>query len=348
MIYAAKLISNINYPLINYQLVLHPLYMTVHYDIQHLPVFKNAVVTIGTFDGVHTGHQQIIQLMKEEASRINGETVIITFHPHPRQVIAARQSEVFLLNTIQEKITLLEKYGIQHLVVTPFTEEFSLQPAEEYIENFLVKTFHPHTIIIGHDHRFGKSRSGDFDLLQEKANLYNYVVKEIPGFMLQNNTISSTSIRQALLKGNIETANKYLGYPYFFSGEVVEGNKLGRTIGYATANLFIEEDKKLIPGNGVYVVQVQLNEKDVYESIANAASQLLTGMMNIGIRPTVEGTMRMIEVNIFDFDKEIYGDTLTVMILKRLRNEQKFSGLDELKGQLAKDKEQAVQFLGAY
>jgi len=262
---------------------------------------------------VHTGHQQIIQLMKEEASRINGETVIITFHPHPRQVIAARQSEVFLLNTIQEKIILLEKYGIQHLVVTPFTEEFSLQTAEEYIENFLVKTFHPHTIIIGHDHRFGKSRSGDFNLLQEKATQCNYVVKEIPGFMLQNNTISSTRIREALLKGNIEIANEYLGSPYFFNGMVVEGNKLGRTIGYPTANLFIEEDKKLIPGNGVYAVQVQL---------------------------------RMIEVNIFDFDKEIYGDTLTVTILKRLRNEQKFSGLDELKGQLAKDKKQAVEFLG--
>ncbi len=319
--------------------------MKVHYDIQHLPVFKNAVVTIGTFDGVHTGHQQIIQLMKEEAVRINGETVIITFYPHPRQVIAARQTEVFLLNTIQEKIVLLEKYGIQHLVVTPFTEEFSLQTAEEYIENFLVKTFHPNTIIIGHDHRFGKSRSGDFDLLQEKAAQYNYVVKEIPGFMLQNNTISSTSIRQALLKGNIETANEYLGYSYFFSGTVVEGNKLGRTIGYPTANLSIEEDKKLIPGNGVYAVQVQLHEKDADKSISNAPTQLLTGMMNIGIRPTVEGTKRMIEVNIFEFDKEIYGDVLTVTILKRLRNEQKFSGLDELKRQLAKDKEQAVEVL---
>ena len=320
--------------------------MTIHHDIQHLPVFKNAVVTIGTFDGVHTGHQQIIQLMKEEASRINGETVIITFHPHPRQVIAARQSEVFLLNTIQEKIILLEKYGIQHLVVTPFTEEFSLQTAEEYIENFLVKTFHPHTIIIGHDHRFGKSRSGDFNLLQEKATQGNYVVKEIPGFMLQNNTISSTRIREALLKGNIEIANEYLGSPYFFNGMVVEGNKLGRTIGYPTANLFIEEDKKLIPGNGVYAVQVQLHEKDADEFISNAPSKVLAGMMNIGIRPTVEGTKRMIEVNIFDFDKEIYGDTLTVTILKRLRNEQKFSGLDELKGQLAKDKKQAVEFLG--
>ena len=235
--------------------------MTVHTDINHLPVFKNAVVTIGTFDGVHTGHQQILELMLEEAKKINGETVIITFDPHPRQVIAARQTELFLLNTLQEKILLLEKYGIQHLVVTPFTEDFSLQSAEEYIEQFLVKTFHPHTIIIGHDHRFGKSRSGNFELLEEKSKQYNYTVKEIPGFMLQNNTISSTMIRQALLKGNIDTANEYLGYPYFFSGTVVGGNKMGRTIGYPTANLKIEEEKKLIPGNGVYAVEVMLKDE---------------------------------------------------------------------------------------
>jgi riboflavin kinase / FMN adenylyltransferase len=312
--------------------------MKVHYDINQLPVFKNAIVTIGTFDGVHTGHQQIIQLMLDEAKKIDGETVIITFHPHPRQVIAAQQTELFLLNTIGEKISLLEKYGIQHLVVTPFTEAFSLQSAEEYIENFLVKTFHPHTIIIGHDHRFGKSRSGNFELLQEKSARYNYAVKEIPGFMLQNNTISSTVIREALQKGNIDTANEYSGYSYFFSGTVVEGNKLGRTIGYPTANLKIEEEKKLIPGNGVYAVEVIVNGEV-------QANEKYKGMMNIGIRPTVEGTTRMIEVNIFDFDREIYGETLTIYIKKRLRNEQKFTGLDALKEQLAKDKEQAKKLL---
>lgn len=313
--------------------------MTVHTDINHLPAFKNAVVTIGTFDGVHKGHQQILQLMLNEARQINGETVIITFHPHPRQVIAMRQTELFLLNSLQEKISLLEKYGIDHLVVTPFTEEFSLQSAEDYIQRFLVKRFQPHTIIIGHDHRFGKSRSGDFALLEEKAKWFNYEVKEIPGFMLENNTISSTIIRQALQKGNIETANEYLGYPYFFSGTVVEGNKLGRTIGYPTANLLVSEDKKLIPGNGVYAVEVMLH-------IGSAATgKLYGGMMNIGVRPTVEGINRMIEVNIFDFDKEIYGELMTVHIKKRLRSEQKFSGLDELKEQLAKDKLQAVEVL---
>lgn len=312
--------------------------MTVHYDIQHLPVFKNAVVTIGTFDGVHTGHQQILQLMQTEAHKIDGETVIITFDPHPRQVIAARQTELFLLNSLQEKIHLFAKYGIKHLVITPFTEAFSLQTANEYIEQFLVKNFKPHTIIIGHDHRFGKSRSGNFELLQQKAAQYNYAVKEIPGFMLQNNTISSTIIREALLKGNIDTANGYLGYAYFFSGTVVEGNKIGRTIGYPTANLQMQDNKKLIPGNGVFAVKVDLQKPGEKITFFN-------GMMNIGVRPTVEGTFRMIEVNIFNFDEEIYGDTLTVHIIKRLRNEQKFNGLEELKAQLLKDSEQAKAVL---
>lgn len=308
--------------------------MTVHTDINSLPVFKNAVLTIGTFDGVHKGHQQILQLMLDEAKKVDGETVIITFHPHPRQVIAARQTELFLLNTLEEKILLLEKYGIRHLVVTPFTEEFSLQSAEDYIENFLVKRFYPHTIIIGHDHRFGKSRSGDFKLLEDKAGDYNYVVKEIPGFMLQDNTISSTIIREALLRGNVDKASEYLGYNYFFSGTVVEGNRLGRTIGYPTANLKVAEEKKLVPGNGVYAVEVVAHSEG--QQIPN-----LKGMMNIGVRPTVEGVNRMIEVNIFDFDKEIYGEILTVYIKKRLRNEQKFNNLEELKAQLGLDKEQA-------
>lgn len=316
--------------------------MTVHTDINQLPAFTNAVVTIGTFDGVHKGHQQIIQLMLDEAKEVNGETVIITFHPHPRQVIAMRQTELFLLNSLQEKISLLEKYGIDHLVITPFTEEFSLQAAEDYIEKFLVKRFRPHTIIIGHDHRFGKSRSGDFALLEEKAKWYGYEVKEIPGFMLEDNTISSTIIRQALQKGNIDTANEYLGYPYFFSGTVVEGNKLGRTIGYPTANLLVSEEKKLIPGNGVYAVEISIQPSNNTTSLQ---PEKLSGMMNIGVRPTVEGVNRMIEVNIFDFDKEIYGEVLTIHIKKRLRNEQKFNGLEELKEQLAKDKVQAIAAL---
>jgi riboflavin kinase / FMN adenylyltransferase len=320
--------------------------MIVHTDIQQLPAFRNAVVTIGTFDGVHKGHQQILNMMTGEAKKVNGETAIITFHPHPRQVIAANQTELFLLNSLEEKILLLEKYGIDHLVITPFTEEFSLQPAEAYIEHFLVKTFRPHTIIIGHDHRFGKSRSGNFALLQQKAQEFNYQVKEIPEFMLQENTISSTIIRQSLQKGNIGTANECAGYPYFFSGTVVEGNKLGRTIGYPTANLQIKEEKKLIPGNGVYAVKIEVNGE--WSKANGGHSSFNThnsyfGMMNIGIRPTVEGVNRMIEVNIFDFDKDIYGKVITVHLYKRLRSEQKFNGLEELKEQLGRDKEMALQ-----
>ena len=308
--------------------------MIVHKNIETLPAFKNAVITIGTFDGVHTGHQQLINLMRETASAINGETVIITFYPHPRQIIAAQQSQVFLLNTMQEKISLLEKFGVQHLVIVPFTEAFSHLTANEYIEQFLVHTFKPHTIIIGHDHRFGKSRAGNFNLLQQYASIYTYTVKEIPGYMLEENIISSTKIREALTKGDFITTNKYLGYAYFFSGIVIEGNKIGRTIGYPTANLQVENDKKIIPGNGVYAVQVH--------AVINGSTINAKGMMNIGLRPTVEGTNRMIEVNIFNFDAAIYGETLTITIKKRLRNEQKFNDLQALKNQLAKDKIEAT------
>jgi riboflavin kinase/FMN adenylyltransferase len=238
-----------------------------------------------------------------------------------------------LLNTLDEKIALLEKYGIDHLVVVPFTEAFASQSAEDYIADFLVKTFHPHTIIIGHDHRFGKGRTGDFKLLEDKAPEYGYEVKEIPGYMLQDMTISSTRIREALLQGDIDTSNHLLSYDYFFSGKVVEGNKLGRTIGYPTANILVADENKLIPGNAVYAVLIK-NEK--------LGIKHLGGMMNIGVRPTVDGTKRTIEVNIFDFDQDIYGETLTITLKKHLRSEVKFNGLNALKAQLAKDRKEAL------
>ncbi len=310
--------------------------MQVHYNIQQLPNFKNAVITIGTFDGVHSGHQQIIELMKNECKRVNGESVILTFHPHPRQIISTVTNPVVLINSLQEKLALLEKFGVQHVVVVPFTEAFANQTADEYIANFLVKTFHPHSIIIGHDHHFGKGREGNFQLLEDKALEYGFEVKEIPEFMLQDITISSTKIREALLAADIETANRYLGYDYFFTGKVIEGNKLGRTIGYPTANILIEEANKLIPGNGVYAVTIAFKENK---------QPIFKGMMNIGIRPTVDGKLRVIEVNIFDFDKEIYGESITITIKKYLRQEQKFNSLNELKAQLAKDKEMAGKLL---
>ena len=306
-------------------------FMQVHTDIQNLPVFRNAVVTIGTFDGVHSGHQQIIAQLKQEAVLLGGETVIITFHPHPRKIVTHKN--IFILNTLREKTELLEDKGIDHLVVVPFDEKFSQQTAEEYVDHFLFQKFHPHTVIIGYDHRFGKGRQGDYHLLEDYGKKLGFIVKEIPEHVLNSVTVSSTRIREALLNSDIKTANNYLGYDYFFEGTVIEGNKLGRTLGFPTANLEIEAPEKLIPGNGVYAV------------IAAIAQSTYKAMMNIGVRPTVDGTKRVIEVNIFDFNEDIYGKTIRVYVKHYLRGETKFNGLDELKNQLSKDKESALSVL---
>ncbi len=307
--------------------------MRVHHTTDSLPQFKNAVVTIGTFDGVHTGHQYMITQLIQEATAINGETVIITFHPHPRKLVAASKP-VQILNTLSEKIELLRAKGIDHLVVVPFNESFCNLTAEEYINNFLFEKFHPHTVIIGYDHRFGRGRLGDYHLMEYYGHKLGFLVKEIPEHVLNKVIVSSTRIREALLQSDIATANNYLGYEYFFEGVVKEGNKLGRTMGYPTANIFLEEEEKLTPGNGVYAIEV------VFE---NGGSERKNGMMNIGLRPTVDGTKRVIEVNIFDFDEDIYGETLRVYIKHYLRAEIKFTGLDALKEQLAKDKEAALK-----
>jgi riboflavin kinase/FMN adenylyltransferase len=310
--------------------------MKVFRNINALPVFPDAVVTIGTFDGVHTGHQQIIGQLNEEAKKIRGESLIITFDPHPRKILANASKEIKLINTIDEKIELLSGKGIDNLVIVPFTHEFSQLTADEYISDFLVENFHPHTIIIGYDHRFGQGRKGDYHLLEDCSKIFSYALLEIPAHILNAVSVSSTRIREAIIHADIETANNLLGYDFFFEGTVTEGNKLGRTIGYPTANIRMENEEKLIPCDGVYAVNVE---------IRNAASPVVyKGMMNIGNRPTVDGTKKTIEVNIFDFDKDIYGATLRIYVKKHLRAEQKFSGLDALKEQLAKDKEQASAY----
>lgn len=314
--------------------------MQVHYQASGaLPKFRKAVITIGTFDGVHLGHQQIIRQLKNEAAAIGGETVIISFYPHPRSVIAKSPDEVKLLGTPAEKIELLSATGIDHLVIVPFDQAFANQSAEAYITDFLIRNFEPHTIIIGYDHRFGKNRAGNFELLESFGKKLGFVVKEIPEHVLNNVVISSTKIRQALTQTDISTANKFLGYPYFFEGLIVKGNQLGRTIGYPTANLLIESPEKLIPGNGVYAVTVIIKDKE------KNTSPLYKGMMNIGIRPTINGTHRVIEVNLFDFDEDIYGKILRVSIHSYLRGEQKFTGLDALKTQLGMDKQMATMAL---
>jgi riboflavin kinase / FMN adenylyltransferase len=311
--------------------------MKLHTHIGQIPAFNRAVITIGTFDGVHRGHQQIIAQLKAEAAAIGGETVIVTFDPHPRLVVMPGHGPVQLINTLPEKEQLLAQLGVDHLVVVPFTAEFSAMSPADYIKDFLVKTFRPHTVIIGYDHKFGHNRGGDYQMLEALAPQYQFAVKEIPPHVLHHVTISSTAIRRALLEGDCATANELLGYPYFFSGLVVQGNQLGRTIGYPTANLAIGDSYKLVPGNGVYAVEVAIG------SGSTAATH--GGMMNIGTRPTVNGTHRMVEVNLFDFTADIYGQTLTVRVKQRLRSEQKFNGLEALKAQLAHDKQAALTAL---
>jgi riboflavin kinase/FMN adenylyltransferase len=313
-------------------------FMKVYRHLSEIPSFTKAVVTIGTFDGVHLGHRKIIEQLKKEAKNIGGETVLVSFHPHPRMV-TRKDDKILLLNTLEEKITLLEQEGIDHLVIVPFTDAFANQSPESYIENFLVKYIRPHTLIIGYDHRFGQHRRGDYHLLEKMADRFGYKVMEISGHLLNEITVSSTRIRESLLNGNIELASALLGYKYFFAGVVIEGNKIGRTIGYPTANLKIQQEDKLIPANGVYAVKVKIKN-------SRFEKQTFSGMMNIGVRPTVGGGTRMIEVNIFDFDEEIYGETMQVTIQTYLRPEQKFNGLDMLKAQLALDKLNALKVLG--
>ena len=323
--------------------------MQVHKDILHLPEFKNAVLTIGTFDGVHLGHRQILAQLKTEADLIEGETVIITFHPHPRKVIDSSQPPINLLNTIDEKIELLEDLKIDHLVVVPFDERFSLMTASEYVEQFLLEKFKPHTIIIGYDHRFGKGRTGNYLLLEKYSAQFGFRLIEISEHVIAENAVSSTRIRQALIKGEIGEAKSLLGYDYFFEGKVIEGNKLGRTLGYPTANLEIQDREKLIPAYGIYAVEAELLHVDltIRNLYAFSKKTILKGMMSIGIRPTIADGKFMIEVNIFDFNKDIYGHTLRVLVKKYLRPEIRFDSLDALKDQLAKDKLDSLNFLNA-
>jgi riboflavin kinase / FMN adenylyltransferase len=306
--------------------------MQVHRKMENLPPFKNAVITIGTFDGVHTGHKKIIDALTTEAKTVQGESVIITFDPHPRKIVNP-DKPLQLINTLDEKTELLTKTGIDHLVIIPFTHEFSEQTAEEYIRDFLIGNFHPHTIIIGYDHHFGKGRKGNYKLLEEKAPVFNYKLLEIPKHVLDEIGVSSTKIRKALLESDSETANKLLGYNFFFEGKVIEGDKLGRQLGYPTANLEYTDAEKIHLGHGVYAVYVE---------IGNVRKK---GMLSIGNRPTLTNSNERIEVNIFDWDQEIYGQIIRVIVKKYLRPQEKYNSLDELIQQLRKDKEDSLKCL---
>jgi riboflavin kinase/FMN adenylyltransferase len=308
--------------------------MRVFKDLAQLPKFKNAIITIGTFDGVHKGHQKLIERIKSLAASKNGESILITFEPHPRFVLQAGNKDLKLLNTLEEKIAILEHYGLDNLIVAPFSKAFSQMPALAYIEDFLVKNTQAKVIVIGYDHHFGINRSGNVKLLEQYQEEFNYRVEEISKETLLDIDISSTKIRKALLEGEVAISNELLGHPYRISGYVIKGKQLGRTIGYPTANIQLTVDYKLIPKTGVYAVEVKVQEK-CYQ-----------GMLNIGYRPTIEGTNKTIEVNIFNFDKDIYGEEIDVKLIKRIRDEIKFDNLDDLKMQLKKDKNTALNFLG--
>ncbi len=313
--------------------------MIVHHDLKQLPNFKNAVITTGAFDGVHIGHQEIISRMKQIALEIGGETVIVTFHPHPRKVISSIPGEIKQLTSLEERIELLTQSGIDHLVVVKFDYAFSNLSADEYIKAFLFEHFHPHTILVGYDHRFGNGRNGNYDLLEKFGNELGFKVEQIHEKIIEQEIVSSTQIRNYILEHQIEKANVLLGYPYLFDGFVVRGNQIGRTIGFPTANLHINDEEKIIPSNGVYAVKVKGN------CLGNI---IYNGMMNIGIRPTVDGQKKVIEVHILDFDQDIYEQNLTVMVYEYIRGEVKFDGLEALKVQLAKDKITTAAILAAF
>lgn len=307
--------------------------MKIVHSISSFVAEKPTVVTIGTFDGVHLGHQKIIAQITTAAQEKDCDSLVLTFFPHPRMVLQ-EGTEMKQLNTIDEKTTLLEKLGVDHLVIHPFDKAFSRMTAEEFVKEVLVDTFRLKKIIIGYDHRFGRNRTADINDLIAFGDTYGFEVAQISAEELNDVSISSTKIRTALNEGNIELANNYLGYPYSINGKVVKGQQLGRTIGYPTANILVKEDYKLIPQNGVYVVQSVLNGQTVF------------GMMNIGNRPTVNGTSQTIEVHFLDFDQDLYDQTIPVSILKRLRNEQKFPSLEALKTQLLSDQNETVAFVG--
>lgn len=300
--------------------------MHIYHHIDEFVRLKNAVVTIGTFDGVHIGHRKIISGIREVADSSGGETVLLTFFPHPRMILHPEDESLKLINTINEKAELMEQLGINHLIITPFSRDFSNQSAESYIRDVLVNKIGTKKIVIGYDHRFGKDRQGGLDDLQRLGPTCGFDVIEIPEQDINEVAVSSTRIRSALLGGNIDLANIFLGYPFFITGTVVRGDQIGRQIGYPTANINIEERYKLIPGDGIFAVKVKI------------AGEYYKGMAYIGTRPTLNGITRNVEVNIFDFDQDIYNQQIRMDFYHFVREDIKFNSLDELKEQLAKDK----------
>ena len=308
--------------------------MKVYKQLSEFKPIKNAVVTTGTFDGVHIGHQKIIHRVKEIAHQIDGESVIITFHPHPRLVLFPEDNHLKILNTLPEKIKLIEASGIAHLIIIPFTKEFSRLSSVDFIQQILVDQIGTKKLVIGYDHHFGKNREGSFEHLKHYGPSYGFEVEEIPKQDINDVGVSSTKIRTALAQHHIAIANQYLGYPYAIEGLVVKGDQIGRSIGFPTANIQIQESHKLIPADGIYAVHIEWQ------------SQTYKGMLYIGDRPTVQGSKKVIEVNIFDFDQEIYDEQIQVKLIQYIRGDQKFDSLDALKLSIQQDEINCRKALG--
>jgi riboflavin kinase/FMN adenylyltransferase len=314
--------------------------MKVYYGTENFTPLSFAIVTAGSFDGVHYGHQQILQQLnslKQQFKAQNAETVLLTYHPHPRTVLFPDDNSLQLLTSLEEKIAIAELLGIDHFVVLPFTKEFSQQSSKEFIENILLAKFNTKILVIGYDHKFGKNREGSFAYLKENEEIFGFQVIEIPAQEIDMLTVSSTKIRKALESGNLDLANELLQLPYRLTGKVVKGNQIGRTIGFPTANLALTEKLKLIPDEGIYAVLVSI-DKENYQ-----------GMLYIGRRSTLGDNLeKTIEVNIFDFNEDIYDKIITLHLVKRLRGEEKFASLEAMQDQLAIDKKQSLEALAVF
>ena len=308
--------------------------MKVHTNFNDFRV-TNPVVTIGTFDGVHLGHRKVIAQLNELAGKYNGESVIFTFYPHPRLITSPEETNLRLLTTLEEKIKLFEKFGVDHLIVYPFDEEFAQLSYTDFVEQILVGKMKTRCLVVGYDHRFGKDRQGGFEYLKNCAERFNFKVEKLDALSVDADNVSSTKIREALQSGDVKKANHYLGYRFTLHGKVIEGNQLGRKIGFPTANIEASDKNKIIPGYGVYAVKVIVNDREY------------NGMLNIGTRPTFNNNAdnRSIEVNIFDFNDNIYNREITLVFVAKIRDEQKFAGVEELIVQLKKDKVAALKSL---
>lgn len=301
--------------------------MVIYNDLNKFNV-KHPVISIGMFDGVHLGHKHIISNLQQIAKKTNGESVLITFSPHPRLFLNPTDSNLQLINTIEEKFELLEKSGVDNLLIIPFTKDFSELTSCQFIENFLVEKIKLSHLVVGYNHRFGKNREGSFKNLANCASIFNFKIEQLGEVKIDNENVSSTKIRKLLKIGNVKLANKYLNYKYFINGIVTDGQKIGRKLGFPTANILIEGKNKLIPGDGVYAVEVFLEEKKYF------------GMLNIGVRPTISETQtkKSIEVHIFNFHESIYKKKIKLAFIEKIRDEQKFENLEQLSKQLETDK----------